>query len=288
MDRSRHESILSSRSYGRLSGNYTSTGRGLQIEQFPQALGLGAADGDFGLFFVVHAELVAGLEPGDDFADVVDVDDVAAVDAPEEGGVEEFEEVFEGAALGLAFEALGDDADDAFVDGGEADFGLVDEEKAALGLDDEALGLGLARCPLGSIEEPEQGVNLRLGQRAGGVAGHAAADALDSLLDAGAVKGLEQIIDGVHVKGADGVLVISGGEDDLGHGLGIPAGLRLALFEEALDGGEAIEAGHLDVEEDEVGVVLGNEVHGLDAVAALGEHVDAADLIEEVLELFAG
>ena len=47
---------------------------------------MGAADGDFGLALVVHAELVTGFEPGDDFADVVEVDDESAMSAPEEGG----------------------------------------------------------------------------------------------------------------------------------------------------------------------------------------------------------
>ena len=47
-----------------------------------------ATDGDFGLFGVVHAELVAGLEPGDDLADVLDVDEEGAVGAPEGLGVE--------------------------------------------------------------------------------------------------------------------------------------------------------------------------------------------------------
>ena len=213
---------------------------------------------------------------------MVDVDDVAAVDAPEEGGVEEFEEVFEGAALGLAFEALGDDADDAFIDGGEADFGLVDEEEAALCLDDEALGLARGGG-LRIVEKAEEGVELRGGLGVGDAGAHA----LQGLFDAGAVEGLEEVVDGVYVKGADGVLVISGGEDDLGERMGFAGGAGLAEAEEALDGGEAIEAGHLDVEEDEIGVVLLNELDGLNAVAALGEDIDAADLVEEVAELFA-
>ena len=47
-----------------------------------------AADGDFGGLFVVHADLEARFEPGDYFADAVDVDQVRAVDAPEDLGVE--------------------------------------------------------------------------------------------------------------------------------------------------------------------------------------------------------
>ena len=39
--------------------------------------------------------------------------------------------------------------------------------------------------------------------------------------DAGEVKGLEQVVDGVHVEGADGVLIVSGGEDELRQGRGV-------------------------------------------------------------------
>lgn len=123
---------------------------------------MGAADGDLGLLFVVHAELVTGFEPGDDFADVVEVDDEAAMGAPEEGGVEEVKQLLEGAALGVAFKGLGDDADDAFIDGGEADVGLIDEEQAALGLDDEAGGLGGAAGAVGTAEQLKEGSELGL------------------------------------------------------------------------------------------------------------------------------
>ena len=58
-----------------------------------------AGDGDFGLFFVVHFEHEAGFEPGDDFLDVVDVDEIGAVRAPEGIGIESGEEFFEGAVV---------------------------------------------------------------------------------------------------------------------------------------------------------------------------------------------
>lgn|SRR6476646_2288544 len=53
-----------------------------ESEQFAQALGLGAADGNLSLFLIVHPELVGTLEPGDDFADAVDVHEVGAMSAP--------------------------------------------------------------------------------------------------------------------------------------------------------------------------------------------------------------
>ena len=51
-------------------------------EQFAKALGLGTADGNLGLFLIVHPELVGTLEPGNDFADAIGVDEVGSVRAP--------------------------------------------------------------------------------------------------------------------------------------------------------------------------------------------------------------
>ena len=54
----------------------------LESEEFAQALGLGAADGNLGLFLIVHPQLVGTLEPRDDFADAVDIHEVGAMSAP--------------------------------------------------------------------------------------------------------------------------------------------------------------------------------------------------------------
>ena len=68
--------------------NLTLQNLSLQIDEFAQTLGLGAADGDFGLLLVIHAQLVGTLEPGDDLADVIDIDEEGAVGAPELAGIE--------------------------------------------------------------------------------------------------------------------------------------------------------------------------------------------------------
>ena len=70
--------------------------------------------------------------------------------------------------------------------------------------------------------------------------------ALDGFGDARLVEGLEDVVDGVHVESLDGVIVEGGGEDDLRQ--------ALFAFEKLFDYAEAVEAGHLHVEEDEVGI----------------------------------
>lgn len=52
-------------------------------EKLPQPLGLGAADRDLGLLFVIHPKLVRTLEPGHNLADPVDVHQIRTMRAPE-------------------------------------------------------------------------------------------------------------------------------------------------------------------------------------------------------------
>ena len=59
------------------------TSEGSESEQFPEALGLGAANGNLGLLLVVHPQLVGTLEPRNDFPNAVDIHQVGAVGPPE-------------------------------------------------------------------------------------------------------------------------------------------------------------------------------------------------------------
>jgi hypothetical protein len=54
-----------------------------EAEQFPQPLGLCAADWYLGLLLIVHAELIRTLEPRHDFADAIDIDQVRTMRPPE-------------------------------------------------------------------------------------------------------------------------------------------------------------------------------------------------------------
>ena len=74
-------------------------------------------------------------------------------------------------------------------------------------------------------------------------------------------------------------MVEGGGEDYVGN-------FKFAL-DEFLEDAEAVEAGHLDVEKDEVGVVFFDEVDGFEAVFALADDGDFGEGFEEEGEFFA-
>src|SRR6266540_6814281 len=107
-------------------GRYGAPSRS-QTEQLAQPPCLGAAHRDLGLLAVIHADLVAALEPGHHFLDAIDVDQERAVRAPEEVEVEGAHQLFHGAAVAVALHALRHHGDDAVFDGGKADVFLIDE-----------------------------------------------------------------------------------------------------------------------------------------------------------------
>jgi hypothetical protein len=234
-----------------------------------------AGDRDFGLFFVVHFEHEAGLEPGNHFLDVMDVDEEGPVRAPEGFGVERGEEFVEGAVVGGAFGVFGGDGDEAAFDGGENQIARIDKKHALLGTDENFRRL--RRNSLGGDELVDE-----LLEAVGG-AGFGLDFAfylLDGFKEAFFVEGLEDVVDSVDVEGLDRVVVESGGEDDVGN-----FELTLGKF---LEDAEAVEAGHLDVQEDEVRGVLFDEVDGVEAVFALCEEVDFGEGLKEKGKFFAG
>ena len=64
-------------------GSLGSTRERSEPEQFPQALGLSAANRNLGLLLVVHSQLIGTLEPWNDFANAVDIHQVGTVGSPE-------------------------------------------------------------------------------------------------------------------------------------------------------------------------------------------------------------
>ncbi len=245
----------------------------LEFEELAEALGLLAGDGDFGLFFVVHFDHETGFEPGNHFLDVVDVDEIGAVGTPEGVGVESGVEFFESAVLRGAFDFAGDDGDEAAFDGGEDEVVGIDEEHALLGLDEDLggrIGGGLGRGELGDeLFETLGGAGVGLDFFLG---------FLDGFGDAGFVEGFEDVVHGVDVEGLHGVLIESGGENDV-------RDFEFAL-DELFEDAEAVEAGHLHVEEEQVGGMLFDEIDGFEAVFALGLEMDFGEGFEEEGQLF--
>src|SRR5438034_6833201 len=109
----------------------------LQSEEFAKAPGLSAADGDFSLLLVVHAQLIGTLEPGDNFLNVIDIYQVGPVCPPEEVGIKAVQELFQSAAVRLAFHAVGPAGryrDDAVLNRRMADIFLIDQKQTSSSL----------------------------------------------------------------------------------------------------------------------------------------------------------
>jgi len=183
-------------------------------------------------------------------------------------------EFFEGAVLRGAFDFAGDDGDEAAFDGGEDEVVGVHQEHALLGLDEDFGGwLG------GGLGGSELGDELFEALGGAGVGFDFLFGFLDGFGDAGFVEGLEDVIDGVDVEGLHGVLVEGGGENDVGD-------FELA-FDQLFEDAEAVEAGHLDVEEEKVRGMLFDEIDGFEAVLALGQEINFGEGFQEEGQLFA-
>lgn len=247
---------------------------GSELEEFAEALGLGAADGDFGLFFVVHFEHVAGFEPGDDFLDVVDVDEEGAMRAPEGVGIEGFVELFEGAVIGSAFEIAGGDGDQAVLNGSEDEIFGVDQEQALLGFDEQLCWRGgVLATGAELIDELFEAIG------GGGLSLEHFSCAGDGFGEARFVERLEDVVDGADFEGLHGVLIEGGGEDHVGN-------FHFAL-DELFEDAETIEAGHFYVEENEVGDMFFDESDGFDSIFAFGDQIDFGKALEQESEFFS-
>src|SRR5690606_8628532 len=84
------------------------------------------------------------------------------------------------------------------------------------------------------------------------------------VLKAGVAVGFTKVVDGMGLERALHVLGMRGGEDHL----------RYPIVTEHLEDAYAIELGHLNVEEDEIGGHLFDGSNRLDPVLALADHFD--------------
>jgi hypothetical protein len=71
--------------------NRSSGAAASEPKQFPQSFCLSPADWNLALLLIVHAQLVGTLEPGDDFANTIDVHQVGAVGPPEQARIQAVE-----------------------------------------------------------------------------------------------------------------------------------------------------------------------------------------------------
>ena len=113
-------------------------------------------------------------------------------------------------------------------------------------------------------------------QPRGLLGGHPAPDPLERLLEPVGVDRLQDVVDGVHRKRVDRVLVERGDEHQLRQDIGLDQPPR--DFEPG-------QAGHLHVEEHQVRLQLAGQPQRLDAVGGLTDDFDAADLAEQKAQL---
>ena len=103
--------------------------------------------------------------------------------------------------------------------------------------------------------------------------------ALDGAGEAALIERLQHIIDRIHFKRLDRVVVKRGRENDLRE-------FRLAVHQ-LLDHAEAIEARHLNIEEYEVWRVLLDKREGFDSVLALADKVHLGKTLQQEREFVA-
>ena len=120
----------------------------LQLEEFAQAAGLGAADRNLGLLAIIHTQLIAALEPGHNFLYVVDVHHEGAMGSPENRGIEQLKQLFDRTALGMTFECGRHNGDDAFFNRSETDILLVNQEEPVMRLQNNLAAAGAGRLPV--------------------------------------------------------------------------------------------------------------------------------------------
>ena len=197
------------------------------------------ADGDF-----VGAD---GDPVAEDGVYFVEGDDVGPVDAHELGGIEEAFEVLQGAF------------DDDFLGGG-VDVGVLAE---ALDVGD----FGVADLDHGVVLSDEEVVAGLFGGDGAGLGTEAELlfgflDGLDEALEG---DGLEEEIDDFPFEAGEGVFLVGRDDDDEG---------RLG---KDVDEFEAIEVGHVDVEEEEVGLLGFEDFQCFEAALALRDDLEAGD-----------
>jgi hypothetical protein len=213
--------------------------RGTNSKTALQLLAIAPAQAEFCVVFkehVVLAILIEGEAP-----DPIEVDDGRAVDATEEGGIQILLELRDAAAQHVS--SLGHVEASVVVGRFDPiDFRGLEEGDLARVFDDEAVeSSGETFAESDFLPRAFQGE-----------------------IETCIVERLEEIIEGSGLERAEGVLIVSGDEDDGGGD----------IVAEKFEHVEAVALGHLYVEEEEFGFELADEGGRFDAGAALGEDFD--------------
>ena len=216
-------------------------------------------------------------EPGVDLVDPFDVDECGAVDAEEAGRVEAALEFGDG--LIDPVPAAGDDGVGELVLGDEVGDGVEVEEGDALAdTGGDSAGIVGALGAKGLGERLKQAGEIGALLPIGFGDGAEAAQLVQCACELCGLDGLDEVVDGVDLEGAERVLVVSGGEDDEG------------LMGEAGEEIEAGEAGHLNVEEEDVNGFAGfvEELEGLGGIGGAAGDGDAVKGGEHAREALDG
>lgn len=215
-----------------------------------QLLSIASAQAESGLVFEEHFVLAVFAEG--EAADAIEVDDGGAVDAAEDGWVQVLFELRDAAAQHVR--AL------SYVEAGVVvgcfdpiDLGGFQERDLAGVFDDDALEF--------SRESFAEGDFLP--------------GAFEGEVESCVVEGLEEIVEGSGFEGAQGVLIVCGDED---------YGGRHVVAEE-FEYIEAVALGHLNVEEEKVGLEGADRRGRVDTGAAFGEDFNCGIAAQEDCEI---
>ena len=153
----------------------------------------------------------------------------------------------------------------------------TEEEDAAARLHDQAVRVAVT-LPLAPqiFEEGEESCVDRLPRLP-----HVASGAGESLLESRFVEGLQQEVQRMDLECLEGVIVVRGDEHDGGRPSAVRCRRGRIAALERFDDIEAIDFGHLDVEEDEIGILVVDGAECFGSVGAFGDDFDVVVFGEE-------
>lgn len=209
------------------------------------------------------------MEQGFNLANALDLHDRGAVNTDEEAGVEAPLERRD--RLANQVDRL-PGVDPQIVVGGLEPVDVLDANRldSTAGTDRDS-AQGTARIGAGLEETPQ------LLDDFSGVLCALASDSLESLPEPKPIEGLQQIVDRFDLESPDRVLVVRRDEHDGGQ----------VVVRQLLDDREAVHSRHLDVEEDDVGMVLPDSFDRFGSIGGLADDTDGLGLGKESPELVA-